>query len=115
METKSLCAKIPIELHHKIRQKQEESGLVLNQYLEKLITEYYEMEKRQMSENGATRTLAIQIPEELFERFKRHIKEKGKSQKAYLIDLIQRELATEETTEETMEETTQELIEETAE
>ncbi len=41
-ETKSLCALIPIELHNKVTASKDESGLTLNQYVEKIITEYYE-------------------------------------------------------------------------
>lgn len=86
-ETKSLCAKIPIELHNKVRASQEESGLTLNQYVEKLIIEYYQMkEGKNMPQ---TRTLALQISEELFVRIKNHLdKNPHLTQKAFVTDLI---------------------------
>lgn len=59
-EIKSLCAKIPIELHNKVRASQEESGLTLNQYVEKLIIKYYQMkEMKNMAQNKDTCTSNI--------------------------------------------------------
>ncbi|MEA5085244.1 MAG: 4-oxalocrotonate tautomerase [Lachnospiraceae bacterium] len=86
-ETKSLCAKIPIELHNRVRTSQEESGLTLNQYVEKLLIEYYQMkEGKSMAQ---TRTLALQISEELFLRIKNHLdKNPQLTQKAFITDLI---------------------------
>ncbi|WP_312061083.1 4-oxalocrotonate tautomerase [Anaerotignum sp.] len=86
-ETKSLCAKIPIELHNKVRASQEESGFTLNQYVEKLLIEYYQMkEGKSMAQ---TRTLALQISEELFLRIKNHLdKNPQLTQKAFITDLI---------------------------
>ncbi|HBF64425.1 MAG TPA: 4-oxalocrotonate tautomerase [Clostridium sp.] len=86
-ETKSLCAKIPIELHNKVRASQEESRLTLNQYVEKLIIEYYQM--KEMKSMPQTRTLALQISEELFLRIKNHLdKNPQLTQKAFITDLI---------------------------
>lgn len=86
-ETKSLCAKIPIELHNKVRASQEESRLTLNQYVEKLIIEYYQM--KEMKSMPQTRTLALQISEELFLRIKNYLdKNPQLTQKAFITDLI---------------------------
>ncbi|HCR83516.1 MAG TPA: 4-oxalocrotonate tautomerase [Lachnospiraceae bacterium] len=86
-ETKSLCAKIPIELHNKVRTSQEESRLTLNQYVENLLIEYYQM--KEMKNMPQTRTLALQISEELFLRIKNHLdKNPQLTQKAFITDLI---------------------------
>ncbi|KAF5069607.1 hypothetical protein DSECCO2_230730 [anaerobic digester metagenome] len=86
-ETKSLCAKIPIELHNKVRASQEESRLTLNQYVENLLIEYYQM--KEMKSMPQTRTLALQISEELFLRIKNHLdKNPQLTQKAFITDLI---------------------------
>lgn len=90
-DTKNLCAQIPIELHQKITEEKEESGLTLNQYVEKLITEYYEM--RGMKNMAATRTLALQISEELFTRIKKHVDNTPHlTQKAFITELITKAL-----------------------
>lgn len=86
-ETKSLCAKIPIELHNKVRTSQEESRLTLNQYVENLLIEYYQM--KEMKNMPQKRTLALQISEELFLRIKNHLdKNPQLTQKAFITDLI---------------------------
>ena len=64
--TKNLCAQISLELHQKISEAREESGLTTAQYITQLLTEYYEMKenggKVTMAANN-TRTMAFQIPE----------------------------------------------------
>ncbi|WP_313527803.1 toxin-antitoxin system HicB family antitoxin [Anaerotignum sp.] len=90
-ETKSLCAKIPVELHNKVREKQEESGVTLNQYVEQIITEYYEM--KEMKSMAQTRTLALQISEELFSRIKRYVDNTPHlTQKAFITEVITKAL-----------------------
>ena len=49
--TKNLCAHIPVELHNKVREKQQASGKTLNEYVAALITEFYEIKEK---EGGAT-------------------------------------------------------------
>ena len=71
METKNLCAKIPLELHAKVRAEQEKSGLTLGVYITEVLTKFYEKGESKM--NDATRTLAFQIPDELFWRIKDHL------------------------------------------
>ena len=97
-ETKNLCAQIPIPLHQKVCENKEQSGLTLNQYVAQLITEYYEMKER--TPTMATRTLALQISEDLFARIKKHVDSTPHlTQKAFITDLITRaldELDTEE-------------------
>lgn len=91
-ETKSLCAKISLELHSKVRLEQENCGMNLNQYMEELLTEYYRM-KAGVNMSGATRTLAFQIDEELFNELKEYLKRTNQSQKAFMIKLIEDVLA----------------------
>lgn len=100
-ETKSLCAKINVELHSTVRAKQEESGLNLNQYIEKILTEYYE--RGIITMNEKTKTLAIQIPEEMSLRIKEHIAKTPKlTLKGFLIGLIEQALDTAEQADESI-------------
>ena len=90
-ETKNLCAQIPISLHQKVCESKEQSGLTLNQYVAQLITEYYEMKER--TPNMGTRTLALQISEELFARVKQHVDNTpGLTQKAFITEIITKAL-----------------------
>ena len=74
--TKNLCAQISLDLHQKISEAKEASGLTTAQYITQLLTEYFEMK-----ENGGNsamtseknRTLAFQISENLYQRIKAHL------------------------------------------
>ena len=63
-----------------------------------LITTFYEQEGK-TTMKGNQRTVAFQVPEELFERFKEYLKKNGIKQNAFFLDCIQRVLE-EETREE---------------
>ncbi|WP_295753862.1 translation initiation factor 2 [uncultured Oscillibacter sp.] len=74
--TKNLCAQISLELHQKISEAREESGLTTAQYITELLTEYFKMKENGGNitmTNNTTRTLAFQISEELFQRIKAHL------------------------------------------
>lgn len=96
METKNLCAQIPLELHAKVRAEQEKSGLTLGAYITEVLTKFYE--KGEVKMNDATRTLAFQIPDELFWRIKDHLTREtertGKrlTQRDFVLGLIEKAL-----------------------
>ena len=87
-DKKNLCAQIDTALHARVRQEQEQSGKTLSEYVEQLITDYYNM-KENTKMTGDTRTLATQIPEELFERLKAYLKRNNLKQKQFIIGLIE--------------------------
>ena len=93
--TKNLCAHIPVSLHARVREEQERSGQPLSTYITQVLTSYYERGEKSME---YTKTLAFQIPEELFYRIKDHLareKERtGKklSQRDFVLGLIERAL-----------------------
>ena len=99
-ETKNLCAQIPIDLHDRVSQAKDQAGQTTAQYITNLLTEYFEMK-----ENGGTaamtnnsRTMAFQIPEELFQRIKAHLEREtartGRklTQREFVLGLIERAL-----------------------
>lgn len=86
---KNLCAHIPIELHNKVRAKQQESGRTLNEYVAELIREFYELKEREgESAMGDTRTLAVQIPAPLFDRLDEYLAKNRIKKKEFIIGLI---------------------------
>ena len=87
-DKKNLCAMIPADLHARVRLEQEQSGKTLSEFVEQLITDYYKM-KENTKMTGDTRTLAVQIPEELFERLKAYLKKNNLKQKQFIIGLIE--------------------------
>ena len=91
-KVKNLCAPIPAGLHARVREEQEASGQTLGQYMTWLIQTFYEnQEDKNM--NTDKRTVAFQVPGELFERFKDYLQEKGIKQNAFFLDCIHRALA----------------------
>ena len=90
-ERKNLCAMLPVALHARVRQEQEKAGMTLGEYVEAMITEYYDWKDGKIM-TGEMRTLAAQIPAELFDRLDRYLKERGIKKKDFLIDIITRAL-----------------------
>ena len=94
--TKNLCAQIPVELHNHLRSEQERSGLTLSAYMTDLLTKYYEKGSEKTVEG--MRTMAFQIPEEMFQRLKKHLERESQrtgrkvSQKQFVLGLIQQVL-----------------------
>lgn len=99
METrKNLCAMLPVALHTRVRQEQEKAGMSLGEYVEAMITEYYDWKDGKIM-TGEMRTLAAQIPAELFDRLDRYLKERGIKKKDFLVDIITRALEEDEAAE----------------
>lgn len=95
-EKRNLCAQVPISLHSRVRQEQEASGQTLSEYMTQLITNYFHMkEENQGNMNNETRTVAFQVPPELFEEFKAYLQRNHLKQKEFFLACIQRALAEE--------------------
>ena len=95
--TVNLCAQIPGSLMVRIREEQEKAGLPRGEYITQILTTYYENQNRKGDKNmDFNRTLAFQIPEDLFNRIKDHLdREKQRTgkrltQRDFVIGLIER-------------------------
>ena len=96
-DTKNHCAQIPQTHHDRVCTEKDQAGLTTAQYITNLLTEYYQMKENggnmNMANNGS-RTMAFQIPEELFQRIKRHLEREtlrsGKklTQRDFVLNLI---------------------------
>ncbi len=92
MQTKSLCAKISTELHAQITTEKEKLGIPLNEYIEQLIIEYYQLTKGETNMNKEVRTLAIQVSPELMQRLDAYLNVTGIKKKMFLIQLLEHAL-----------------------
>ena len=97
--TVNLCAQIPGSLMARIREEQEKAGLPRGEYITQILTTYYENQNGKGDKNMEfTKTLAFQIPEELFNRIKDHLdREKQRTgkrltQRDFVIGLIEQAL-----------------------
>lgn len=91
----NLCAPIPAGLHRQVRERQTQSGKSLGEYMTWLITTFYQSEEEQKMMNTDTRTVAFQVPAELFEAFKDYLQRRGMRQKKFFLACIQDALADE--------------------
>lgn len=86
MEMKNICGKIPLDLHEKVREEIERTESSTQKFIQQVIEEHFNG-KGEM--NMGTRTLAVQVSEELFSRLKAVVARKGCKQKDFLIDIIE--------------------------
>ncbi len=99
--TKNLCAQISLDLHQKISEAKEAAGLTTAQYITNLLTEYFTMKESEGNitmANNNTRTMAFQIPEDLFQRIKAHLERETQrtgrklTQREFVLGLIEEAL-----------------------
>lgn len=95
MEMKNICGKIPVELHEKLKLEVEELGISIPKYLEIVIEEHM-TRKGEKTDMANSRTVAVQVIEELFSRLKAVLAQNGMKQKDFLIGLIEAALEKEE-------------------
>ena len=97
-QTKNLCAQIPLALHSRVREEQEKAGLPLSAYITQLLTQYYDNKREENKNMNDTKTMAVQIPADLFERLKRHLDRESErtgkkvTQKEFVLNLIRQAL-----------------------
>lgn len=89
-EKKNLCAPIPLSLHQRLRAEQEQRGQTLADYITDILNEHFEGGAKNMG--NTNRTIAFQVPEELFDRLKDYLAKHGLKQKDFILGLIEREL-----------------------
>ena len=100
-QTKNLCAQIPLDLHARVCEAREQSGLTTAQYITNLLIEYFKMKENggnTTMANNNTRTLAFQIGEDLFQRIKAHLERESArtgrkyTQREFVLGLIEEAL-----------------------
>lgn len=98
-EKKGITVKIDADLHAEVRQYLEEHGMTMAEFVaqaldNELHPKYQIKENQQM---GNMRTVAFQVPEDLFQRVKDYLQRNNMTQKEFLLGLIEQELAREQT------------------
>lgn len=99
-ETKNLCAKIPLALYTQVNEAKAQTGQTTNEYITSLLAEYFEMKRNggNTTMTGNTRTMALQISEELFQRIKAHLERESirlgrkLTQREFVLGLIEEAL-----------------------
>lgn len=100
-KTKNLCAQVPLDLHARVCEAREQAGQTTSQYITELLIEYYKMKENggdQTMADSKTRTMAIQMSEEMFRGLKKLLERESRrtgkkvTQKQFVLDLIQKAL-----------------------
>jgi len=99
-QKKNLCAQIPLSLHTQVSEAREAAGQTTSEYITNLLIEYYNLKKDggTTTMSGNTRTMAFQIPEELFQRIKAHLERETQrtgrklTQREFVLNLIEEAL-----------------------
>lgn len=90
--TRGITVKIPADLHAQVKTEQEALELTVSQYIQQVLEEHFSRKEGKTME--ATRTLAFQVSEDLFQRVKRYLAaHPNLTQKAFIIGLVEEALA----------------------
>ena len=94
-EKKGITVKVDPDLHAEIKQYIESQGMTMAEFIEKAAyNELHPKFNNNMEENNMEkmRTLAFQVPEDLFQKVKDYLQRNNISQKQFVIGLIEREI-----------------------
>lgn len=104
-EKKGITVKIDADLHAEVREYIEQHGITMAEFItlavdNELHPKHQNKEEKNM---GNMRTMAFQVPEELFQRIKGYLQRNNMSQKQFVIGLIEDELEREQNERESQE------------
>lgn len=120
-EKKSITVKIDADLHAEIREYLERhEGMTMAEFITLAVDDelHPKIQQKEGNNMGNMRTMAFQVPEELFQRIKDYLHRNNMSQKEFVLGLIETELDREQTERESQinaESPTEDICEETDE
>ena len=94
-EKKGITVKINADLHAEIREYLERhEGMTMAEFITLAVDDelHPKIQQKEGNNMGNMRTMAFQVPEELFEQFKEYLRRRGIKQKEFFMDCIQRAL-----------------------
>ena len=93
-EKKGITVKIDADLHAQIRQYIEANGMTMTEFVSKALDDelHPKMNIKEEKYMGNMRTMAFQVPEDLFNQIKDYLERHNITQKQFVLGLIQDEL-----------------------
>ncbi len=92
-EKKGITVKIDAELHAQVKEFIEANGMTMAEFVSKALDdELHPKMTQEVNNMGQMRTMAFQVPEELFQQIKDYLNRHNMSQKEFVIGLIKTEL-----------------------
>lgn len=91
---KGITVKVNAALHAEVKQYLEEHGMTMAEFVTLALTDELHLKFNMKEEKnmGNMRTLAFQVPEDLFQRIKDYLQRNNMTQKEFVIGLIETEL-----------------------
>lgn len=93
-EKKGITVKIDADLHAEIRQFIEANGMTMAEFVSQaLYNELHpKIQPQEVKYTGPTRTMAFQMPEDMFQRLKDYLHRHNITQKEFVLGLVEAEL-----------------------
>ncbi len=93
-EKKGITVKIDADLHAEIRQFIEANGMTMAEFVSQaLYNELHpKIQPQEVKYTGPTRTMAFQMPEDMFQRLKEYLHRHNITQKDFVLGLVEAEL-----------------------
>ena len=91
-EKKGITVKVDAQLHAQVREYIEAHGMTMSEFVAKALDSELHPPQMRGGVNMANRTLAFQVPEELFDRIKDYLNRHHMTQRQFMLGLIEAEL-----------------------
>ena len=92
-EMKGITVKVDAQLHAQVKEYIEAHGMTMGEFVSKALDSELHPPQMRGGVNMANRTIAFQVPEELFDRIKDYLnRHPGLTQKQFILGLIVTEL-----------------------
>ena len=112
-EKKGITVRIDADLHAEVSQYLRDHSMTMAEFVSLALDDELHP-KNQMKEGNTmanTRTIAVQVPEDLFQRIKDYLQRNNMTQRQFLLGLIEDELEREQTERESQNETVNDNLE----
>ena len=91
-EKKGITVKVDAQLHAQVREYIEAHGMTMSEFVAKALDSELHPSQTRGGANMANRTLAFQVPEEMFDRIKDYLNRHHMTQRQFVLGLIEAEL-----------------------
>lgn len=91
-EKKGITVKVDAALHAEVRQYLESHGMTMAEFVTLALQDELHPKIQMKEDTGSMRTLAFQVPDDLFRRIKEYLQRNNMTQKEFIIGLIEQEL-----------------------
>ena len=91
-EKKGITVKVEAALHAEVRQYLKSHGMTMAEFVTLALQDELHPKIQMKEDTGSMRTLAFQVPDDLFRRIKEYLQRNNMTQKEFIIGLIETEL-----------------------